>query len=152
MIVEDNTGLSTATTYINVDGALEYFEKYGGGEAFLSSDEEKQEQFLRSGTRRVDTMNRWHGVKFNEDQALEFPRQENEKFIPVPKEVQDAVCEFAEMIADGDDPITPVISEKYGDTSVWYAVPQTNNKFNEIRRWLAKYGSFSSAVVTTYRA
>ena len=152
MIVEDNTGLAEADSYVDPDGALEYFEKYGGGEIFLSSSEEVQEQLLRSATRRVDTMIRWIGVKYNDDQALEFPRELDEDLIPVPKEVKHAVCEFAEMIGSGDMPLTPVISEKYGDTSVTYANPQTDPKYSEIRKWLSKWGAFASAVVTTYRA
>jgi len=152
LIVEDNTGLDNAESYISVSDAIEYFEKYGGGENFILLYEEMQEQLLRSSTRRVDSLTRWVGVKYNDDQALDFPRELDEDLIPVPKEVKNAVCEVAEMIASGDEPSTPVISEKYGDTSVWYANPQTDPKYNEIRRWLSKWGAFASAVVTTYRA
>jgi hypothetical protein len=157
MIVEDNTGLSNADTYIDPDGALEYFEKYGGGDSFIEMEEEKQEQALRNGTRIVDGLIRWTGSKLNEDQALEWPRTKESDtgslvVMEVPKEVKESVCDLANLWITGDISTPPVIKESYGDTSVTYAYPHAQTDFLDIKKRLLKYGAFKATVVTTYRA
>jgi hypothetical protein len=157
MIVENNTGLNNADTYIDVDGALEYFEKYGGGESFLETEEEKQEQALRNGTRIVDGLIRWNWGKLNEDQALEWPRTKGDDIgstvtVNVPKEVKEAVCDLAELWLNDEIRMEPKIYERYGDTAVRYAYAYVEDKFVDIKRRLLKYGAFKSTVVTTYRA
>jgi hypothetical protein len=156
LIVEDNTGLADADSYIDVDYALDYFDRFGGGESF-ATNLSSQEASLRNGTRIVDGLIRWIGTPLTETQALDWPRKlPNESggydTLVVPKEVKEAVAEIAELWFTGDLSVTPVISEKYGDTSVTYAYPYIEDKFADIKRRLLKWGAYSSTVVTTYRA
>ena len=156
LIVEDNTGLENADSYITVDYALDYFSRYGGGTSFQDSDAE-QEQALRNGTRIVDSLIRWIGTPLTETQALAWPRQQPNKqggfdTLVVPKEVKEVVAEIAELWFTDDIKVTPIISEKYGDTSVTYAYPHVEEKFADIKRRLLKWGAYSSTMVTTYRA
>jgi hypothetical protein len=156
MIVEDNTGLSDAESYVSVDECLAYFEKYGGGDTFYRNKEKQKEQSLRRATQIVDSLIRWNNVKYKETQALEFPRQndrvEPSNFIPVPKKVKSAVCEIADLYLKDDLRIVPLKSEKYGDTTVTYAQPYVESKMLDIKRSLLDYGGYRSTIVTTYRA
>lgn len=156
LIVEDNTGLENADSYISVDDALEYFDKYGGGESFQDSDSQ-QEQALRNGTRIVDGLIRWIGTPLTETQALDWPRQKEDEngdpeTIEIPKEVKEAVADIAELWLNDELSIEPIIQERYGDTSVRYAYPQVESKFLDIKKRLLKWGAYASTVVTTYRA
>jgi hypothetical protein len=156
MIVEDNTGLDNAESYISVDDAIDYFEMYGGGDTF-GLDISRQEQALRNGTRIVDGLIRWTGDKLDEDQALEFPRTRKDKdgnsvTVEIPKEVKEAVADIAELWLNDDLSMQPIVQERYGDTSVTYAYPQVESKFLDIKKRLLKYGAYSATVVTTYRA
>ena len=156
MIVEDNTGLDNAESYISVDDAIDYFEMYGGGDTFVL-ELSRQEQALRNGTRIVDGLIRWSGDKLDEDQALAFPRTKkddegNSVTIVIPKEVKEAVCDIAELWLNDDLSTQSVIQERYGDTSVTYAYPQVESKFLDIKKRLLKYGAYATTVVTTYRA
>jgi hypothetical protein len=156
LIVEDNTGLENADSYISVDDAFEYFDKFGGGNTFVES-ESNQEQALRNGTRIVDSLIRWIGKKLKEDQALEWPRTKEDEFgnlvlMEVPKEVKEAVCDLAELWLNDEIRMEPKIYERYGDTAVRYAYAYVEDKFIDVKRRLLKYGAFKSTVVTTYRA
>jgi hypothetical protein len=156
MIVEDNTGLENAESYISVDDAFDYFDRYGGGATFQES-ESNTEQALRNGTRIVDGLIRWIGKKLNEDQALEWPRTKEDEFgnivlLEVPKEVKEAVCDLGELWLTDDILTPPVIKESYGDTSVTYAYAHSQTEFLDIKKRLLKYGAFKATVVTTYRA
>jgi hypothetical protein len=157
LIVEDNTGLSNADSYISTSDAAEYFLNYGGGDSFNMSNSTVQEQALRNATRLVDGLIRWIGTKLEDDQALEWPRkQENNDgtfdTLVIPIVVKDAVCDMAELWLNDDIVEARVIEERYGDTSVKYADAYVEGKFVEIKRRLLAYGAFKSTVVTTYRA
>lgn len=156
LIVEDNTGLSNADSYISVNDALLYYEKYGGGETFADSNS-NQEQALRNATRLVDGLIRWIGTKLEDDQALEWPRKEQNNdgtfdTLVVPQVVKDAVCDIAELWLNDDISEARIKEERYGDTSVKYADAYVEGKFVAIKRRLLAYGAFKSTVVTTYRA
>lgn len=156
MIVEDNTGLSNADSYVSIADALDYFDRYGGGETFVDSDS-NQEQALRNGTRIVDGLIRWIGIPLTTTQALDWPRKQEEDdgtytTLEIPKEVIEAVADIAELWLNDDLSVQPIVQERYGDTSVRYAYPQIESKVLDIKKRLLKYGAYSSAVVTTYRA
>jgi hypothetical protein len=156
LIVEDNTGLENADSYISVNDAILYYEKYGGGETFVDSNS-NQEQALRNATRIVDGLIRWIGTKLVDRQALEWPRkQENNEggfdTLEVPQVVKDAVCDIAELWLNDDITDARVIYERYGDTAVRYADANVESKFVQVKRRLLPYGAFKSTVVTTYRA
>jgi len=157
LIVEDNTGLTDADSYISVDDALTYYEKYGGGDSFAVYSEEQKEQSLRNATRIVDGLIRWIGTQLVDGQALEWPRkQENNEggfdTLNIPQAVKDAVCDIAELWLNDDITDARVIYEKYGDTAVRYSDPISEGKFVQVKRRLLPYGAFKSTVVTTYRA
>ena len=116
LIVEDNTGLSDADSYLSVEEALEYYEKYGGGDTFGVSVAQ-QEQALRNGTRIVDGLIRWIGTPLTETQALDWPRQKEDEdgdlqTIEIPKEVKEAVADVAELWLNDDLSIEPIIQER----------------------------------------
>lgn len=76
-----------------------------------------------------------------------------QKILGVPKELKNAVIEIAEMILNDELGGTPIRSEKYGDTSVTYAVPHTEGgDLNAIRRSLSIYGSWSSTSGRMFRS
>lgn len=152
LIVEDNTGLENADSYVSVEECSEYFDKYGGGDAFYQAEDKVKERALRSATRFVDSLIRWVGQKFNPDQALQFPRENDEDFIPVPKEVIEATCEITEMVLNDELGASPIISERYGDTSVTYAQPHLETKLQIIKANLSGFGSSRATVVQTFRA
>lgn len=156
LIVEDNTGLENADSYISVDDAIEYFEKYGGGDSF-NVDVSRQEQALRNGTKIVDSLIRWNWEKLNEDQALEFPRKKGDDVgqittVEIPTVIKQSVCDIAELWMNDDLQMEPKIYERYGDAAVRYAYPFVEDKLLTIKKRLLKFGAFASTVVTTYRA
>lgn len=157
LIVEDNTGLSNADSYVSLVDAADYYESYGGGATFSVSGSTTQEQSLRNATRLVDGLIRWIGTKLEADQALEWPRKEQNNdgtfdTLVVPQVVKDAVCDMAELWLTGDISEARVIEERYGDTSVKYRDAYVEGDFVAIKRRLLAYGAFKSTVVTTYRA
>jgi len=156
LIVEDNTGLDNAESYISVDDAVEYFEKYGGGTTFMMAVE-AQEQALRNGTKIVDNLIRWNWGKLKENQALEWPRAKGDDvgsttIVNVPKEIKEAVCDLAELWLNDDLKMEPKIYERYGDAAVRYAYPFVEDQVLQIKKGLLKFGAYASTVVTTYRA
>lgn len=77
----------------------------------------------------------------------------DDELIEVPREVMEAVYEVAEILLSGGDIYaTPVISEKYGDTTVTYALPHTDSSLNRIKRTLSMYGMWRSSSGMIYRA
>jgi hypothetical protein len=79
LVVEDGTGLSTAESYISVADASTYFTARGNttwdaldtGEATAA-----REAALRKATDYMTAVyrDRWEGVRYTEDQALDWPR------------------------------------------------------------------------------
>jgi hypothetical protein len=137
LIVEDDTGLETAESYISVADLRAYCEARGI-ETVDGYDDTELEQKLRLG---FDFINmgagmgwRYKSVPLVNEQAGEFPRDElsdgrGRTFSVVPKRVKDANCEAAVALFD-EETVTlledldrggKVKSESVGPISVTYA-------------------------------
>jgi hypothetical protein len=102
-VVEDDTGLDTATSYVTV----EYSEDYLG--ASWAGDEAAKQAALMVATEYVDVINgpRIKGYPLETDQALEFPRtalynRYGQIIEGVPDDLKKAVCRYAQLAADDD--------------------------------------------------
>jgi len=123
LIVEDGTGLSTAESYISVADATTYFSNRGNTTWAAIATDALREAYLRLATEYMTQMyrSRWDGVRYTEDQALDWPRagvvrdswQVDTDEVPV--EVQRACAELALKASSGElapDLTRKVIREK----------------------------------------
>jgi len=88
-IVEDNTGLANATSYLSVADFKQYWENRG---ILLSELDATYQAWLNEATYFIDNNFNFCGKKLTEDQALKFP---NTIYDEVPKQVKNALCEIA---------------------------------------------------------
>jgi hypothetical protein len=107
-IVEDGSGYSDATSYVDLEFANEYFARTGYTAWSDKTDEEK-EAILEEGTEYADL--RWGlllaGTLQASTQALQFPRSKladryGRAVIGVPTPWKRAVCEYAMQSTKGD--------------------------------------------------
>lgn len=107
LIVEDGTGMANAESYISVSDADTYHSNLGNA-TWATLTTTVKEQLLRKATNYMVQVYRlaWAGIRKNDTQSLDFPRYLVPKYDngamysyydenSVPKEVQDACCEFA---------------------------------------------------------
>lgn len=75
-VVEDGSGLSTANSYCTVAFADDYHAKFGSPAAWTALTTPQKEAYLRQASQALDLRYglRWGGVKANEDQAMDWPR------------------------------------------------------------------------------
>lgn len=78
-------------SYIDIDGADEYFAGRLHTEAWTGADAETKEKALKQATRQIDRQP-FRGRKSDREQTLAFPRYPDTE---IPKEVQEACCEEA---------------------------------------------------------
>ena len=78
-------------SYIDIDGADEYFAGRLHAESWDGADSSTKEKALRQATREIDRQP-LNGRKSNPSQPLAFPRYPDTE---IPKEVQEACCEEA---------------------------------------------------------
>ena len=87
--VENNTGLSTATSYISVADFKQYWENRG---VLLIDVDGVYEVWLNEATYFIGNNFDFCGEPVNDTQALSFP---NSLYSEVPKQVKNAQCEIA---------------------------------------------------------
>jgi len=103
IIVEDGTGLSTAECYISVADATTYFSNRGITTWAAIASDALREAALRKSTDYMTATyrDRWEGVRYTEDQALDWPRSGVVRdswavgYDEVPVEVERACAELA---------------------------------------------------------
>ena len=78
-------------SYIDIDGADEYFAGRLHAESWAGADEETKEKALKQATREIDRQP-LKGCKATDTQALAFPRYPDTE---VPEAVEEACCEVA---------------------------------------------------------
>jgi hypothetical protein len=123
LIVEDNTGLANAESYISVADADVYLANMGRT-SWAAATTAAKEIALRKATQYIDTAYSFRGARVRGDlQALEFPRDSGYEEWPV-KRLRDACCELA-VIALGEELVVanedrPVTQETVGPLSVTY--------------------------------
>ncbi len=87
-------------SYIDIDGADEYFAGRLHAESWSSADSETKEKALKQATRQIDRQP-LKGCKTTDNQALAFPRYPDSE---VPEAVKDACCEVAlALLERGND-------------------------------------------------
>jgi len=103
LVTEDGTGLATAESYISVADATTYFTARGVSTWDAIASDALREAYLRLATEYMLQMYRarWEGVRYTEDQALDWPRTGVVRdswqvdIDEVPVEVQRACAELA---------------------------------------------------------
>lgn len=109
-VVETGTGSATATSYISVADADDYFEidrVFAATWAALTTTE--KEYLLGHATRVLDQAVIWKGTKYTEAQALDWPRTGvytaegySIDVDEIPQRLKDATCEFAKFMQTND--------------------------------------------------
>ena len=141
LIVEDGTGLANAESYISTAELQQYLTNYG---LTGPTDEASSEIYLRRATRAINTLFRFTGEKYDEDQALHFPTGDDEPDV-IPQAVKDATAEMVVIMFSGVDPMGSLdeqvaglteISKKVGELSVtkkWEAGTFTAPQISRLR-------------------
>jgi len=98
IIVEDGTGVAGANSYVTVSGVGVYATDYGYTDWTDATATVQQQSLLRA-MRYIEGL-AWKGVKYDQTQALEWPRSEvydkDERLVAddvVPVPVVEALCE-----------------------------------------------------------
>lgn len=82
LTVEDGSGLSSANCYASQADALAYFSARGVTNAFTAATSDNQIAALLNGCRFIDSnyLGRWKGSRFQQAQALAWPRMPNRPY------------------------------------------------------------------------
>lgn len=110
LITEDGTGLSNAESLCSVEFANTYFTNRANTTWDAMDDTDDKEPALRKATDYMTACyrDRWEGVRYSEDQALDWPRAGVVRdswvvgYDEVPVEVQKACAELALKSVSGD--------------------------------------------------
>lgn len=106
LVKEDGTGKADANSYANAADGDAYFDGHLYASAWTGATAERKAAALVMATRLIDSQYQFNGVRANEAQALQWPRQDcsdpdgggNGAVVPVdlvPRGVIDATCEMA---------------------------------------------------------
>jgi hypothetical protein len=132
-VVEDGTGKSDANSYISVADADSYWSDRGEPTEWGAADDTTKQQALVKATSYIDAHYHWlTGSILSTTQALAWPRinasdRHGRAYDSdvVPAAVEDAACELAQKVLEGDDLAPDVESrvskEKVGPIEVEYA-------------------------------
>lgn len=125
LVVEDETGLSTANSYVSIADADDYanLRQVGALEKWISATESNKVAALIIATQYVDARWRYVGELMEEDQALAWPRNDNPIYDSegldvaetVPWQIVNATIEYA---ARAIDPSSYQARELYFDPEV----------------------------------
>uniref|UniRef100_A0A6M3LK78 Putative structural protein n=1 Tax=viral metagenome TaxID=1070528 RepID=A0A6M3LK78_9ZZZZ len=151
IVVEDGTGLATAESYISVADASTYFTARGNTTWDAIATDALREAYLRQATEYMISTyrRRWQGVRLDEDQALDWPRDgvvvdswevDNDS---VPTIIERACAELALKASSAElqpDLTQGVLSEQVGVIKVEYDrnSPQAT-RFKAIEAMLAPF-------------
>jgi hypothetical protein len=94
--VEDGTGLTDSNALIDVAFADAYFADRGGDSVWTASSEPQKQAAIVQATDYICGRFRFKGTKYNDEQALEFPRVFCDSEDPqMPVKMKQAVAEYA---------------------------------------------------------
>lgn len=150
LVIEDETGLSNAESYIDVEFADAYFLKRGTTEwATLTN----REQLIIRAMDYIENNYTYQGTKLLSTQSLQFPRLINGETV-YPIALKNALCELALKANSGDllqDTGKTTIREKVGTLEVEYDSNQDDlTSYNYVNKLLAPYlvstSSFSYSI------
>ena len=150
LVIEDETGLSNAESYIDVDFADAYFLKRGITE--WDGLANKESLIIRS-MDYIENNYTYQGTKLVSTQSLQFPRLINGETV-YPIAIKNALCELALKANSGDllqDTGKTTIREKVGTLEVEYDANQDDlTSYNYVNKLLAPYlvsiSSFSYSI------
>ena len=102
LIVEDGTVVANAESYLSVSAADTYFTAHGAPATWTGATAVK-EAALRMATQYLDAIygGRWKGDRFDDDQELDWPRENVEidgvevEETPLPRALREACAELA---------------------------------------------------------
>lgn len=155
-IVEDGTGKTDATSYVDVTTATDYISINPHEVTWTSTSLDRKQNVLMWATQLIDTSVEFYGVKRYPSASLRFPRSGlvdpdgypiSEDEIPVP--LKKAVAEFARLLNVKDrtaEPATRGISELRADeTMIVFDKTDRVSVFpNSIWRYLSSLGYVAS--------
>ena len=104
-VVENGTGMSDATSLVDVDWADAHLEASGFAPNWTNHDVSKKEGLLMTSTRIIGSSFNWSGTLSNMEQSLSFPRKnlrdrEGRLITGIPFLVRASVSELADIIAE----------------------------------------------------
>ena len=158
LIKEDGTGKVDANSYASSGDGDAYFEGHLYASAWTAASTANKEKALVFATRLIDSQYQFNGVKANDDQALQWPREDcrdpdadgwlGGKVLPdvVPTLVVQATCEMARELLILDRTTAP---PGEGISAVWTSTDGTRYSKWDARpiishvaqAMLAKYGA-----------
>lgn len=161
-VVEDGTGLDTATSYCSVAAADSYFLDRGMS-AWTGTEPVKEAALARASSALDGIYNsRWVGYRSTQDQGLDWPRSQawDKDGFPlagVPSNVVKACCEAALLELGTPGILTPqqsrgglVASETVGPVSIsYFGNAPAGVDFQTVRLYLAKLTRGSGGVTLT---
>lgn len=165
-IVESGVGMNDATSYVSVEYADQYISFFYPDSEWQELDEDEKELRLINATDYIDNFLVWTSTIKNENQALNWPRDEFKdrqgRLIgddSVPKLVKEAVAVVAHISINHNifDEGVLLRSEMYGNSQDTYAVPTRVGNSADIdnvrKKFLrAGYGRSATSIIELERA
>ena len=154
LIKEDGTGKVDANAYANAADGDAYHEGHLYATAWTGASEGQKETALVMATRLIDAEYQFGGVKANDGQALQWPREEcrdpdGAGFLTsdvVPRAVVDATCELARELLIADRTAAPAGEglkyQNVGTTQTGYDKADQRPVISRVAQaMLAKFGA-----------
>ena len=143
-IVENGTGLTSATSYVSIAEYKQYYENRGID--YTATADATIQAKLNVATEYIDNNYTFIGRISNDDQSLSFPRvglSKNGDAIDsdvIPQDVKDAVCYIADKVKNGniEQVDTGVKSESFGPVSATYS-ETGQKKYPILNKYLKPY-------------
>jgi hypothetical protein len=138
LVKEDGTGKSDANSYANAADGDAYHDGHLYASAWTGATTANKEKALVLATRLIDAEYQFNGFRANDDQALQWPREncpdpEGDRSAgpepvlsgdAVPRAVVDATCELAREVLIADRTAAPMgeglKSTRAADSEIWF--------------------------------
>ena len=154
LIKEDGTGLSNANAYANAADGDAYHDGHLYATAWTGATAEQKEAALVMATRLIDSQYQFGGVLTDEEQSLQWPREDSRNpdgadFLDsdvVPQAVVNATCEMARELLIADRTAAPAGEglkyQNVGPNQTGYDKTDTRPIISHVAQaMLAKFGS-----------
>ena len=158
LIKEDGTGLSNANAYASAVDGDAYHDGHLYATAWTGATAEQKEAALVMATRLIDSQYQFGGVLADEEQALQWPREDcrnpdGADFLDsdaVPQAVVNATCEMARELLIADRTASPAGEglkyQNVGPNQTGYDKTDTRPIISHVAQaMLAKFGSLIRA-------
>lgn len=104
-VPQTDEGLENATSYLSLEDANTIYLSRDHNDFWFTLTEEKRMQALNTATNIIDSRYYFAGAMVNEDQSLEFPRQQiyrrptYKEYQPIPRQIKLATVLLAENVS-----------------------------------------------------